>query len=179
MLAVIRKSFVNIDTFTLPLLYKTLVRPLLEYGNTCWGPFNRADQILLERVQRRATRMIHTLRGLRYTERLRALKLPSLYYRRRRGDMVKVYQLLHGAIDQSPSQFFDLDRGSRTRGHQWKLAKPDAVSRSRCSVFGVRVVNDWNALPVPVVSACSVNQFKSRLDAHWAPTMYQVPECPD
>ena len=162
----------------MPLLYKTLVRPLLEYGNACWGPFNRADQVLLERVQRRATRMISSLRGLPYPERLRALRLPSLYYRRRRGDMVKVFQLLHGFIDQSPSLFFQLDRGSRTRGHPWKLVKPTALTRTRRSFFGVRIINDWNALPVSVVSANNVDQFKAKLDAHWSAYMYNVPECP-
>ena len=44
MLAVIRRSFVLINECTLPLLYKTMVRPHLEYGNLVWGPFCRADQ---------------------------------------------------------------------------------------------------------------------------------------
>ncbi|XP_043196519.1 uncharacterized protein LOC122367478, partial [Amphibalanus amphitrite] len=48
-LAVIRRSFVLINECTLPLLYKSLVRPHLEYGNLVWGPFNRADQKLVER----------------------------------------------------------------------------------------------------------------------------------
>ena len=98
LLAVIRRSFVLIDTQTLPLLYKTLVRPLLEYGNLVWGPFNRADQKLVERVQRRATRMVSSLRHLPYEERLRALKLPSLYHRRRRGDMIFMYQMFHSGV---------------------------------------------------------------------------------
>ena len=53
MLALVKRSFACIDTVTLPLLYKSLVRPHLEYGNLVWGPFNRADQKLVERVQRR------------------------------------------------------------------------------------------------------------------------------
>lgn len=39
-----------IFTFTLPLLYNTLFRPFLEYGNVCWGSFNRCDLMLIERV---------------------------------------------------------------------------------------------------------------------------------
>jgi hypothetical protein len=42
-LAVVNKSFVNLDEFTLPLLYKTLVRPHLEYGNVIWGPHFKMD----------------------------------------------------------------------------------------------------------------------------------------
>ena len=123
--------------------------------------------------------MVNSLRGLPYPDRLRALRLPSLYYRRRRGDLIKVFQLLRGYVDVDPAQFFDVVDRSRTRGHQWKLAKPDAVSRVRHKSFAIRVVNDWNALPASVVEACTVDQFKRRLDSHWSDLMYCVPECPE
>ena len=174
-LAVIRRSFANIDKFIFPLLYKTMVRPHLEYGNSVWGPFNRRDQKLVEGVQRRATRMVRSLANLPYPERLSELDLPSLYYRRRRGDMIKVFQLLHGGVDQDPSLFLDLDRGGRTRGHAFKLVKPNAASRVRCFSFSVRIVNDWNTLPCHVVDSTTISQFKARLDAHWANQRYQVP----
>ena len=80
-LGVIKRVFVHLDKCTLPLLYKALVRPHLEYGNEIWGPFNKADQLLVERVQRRATRLLPDLRPLAYEERLRRLQLPSLQYR--------------------------------------------------------------------------------------------------
>ena len=90
-MAVIRRSFQLLDRATLPVLFKTLVRPHLEYGNIVWGPFNRADQQLVERVQRRATKMVPELRHMPYPHRLRALHMPSLYYRRRHGDIIAVY----------------------------------------------------------------------------------------
>ena len=175
-LAVIRRSFELIDEFTLPLLYKTLVRPHLEFGNVAWGPFNRADQLLVERVQRRATRLVASLRHRPYEERLEALKLPSLFYRRRRGDMVQVYQIFHGGVDLAPEEFFTATASDRTRGHPWKLKKPRAESRPRRQAFSARVVNDWNGLPPSVVGAGSVEQFKSELDAHWANIRYLVPD---
>ena len=52
--------------------------------------------------------------------------------------------------------------------------KPRAESRPRRQAFSARVVNDWNSLPQPVVGADSIEQFKSRLDAHWANIRYQV-----
>ena len=69
-LAVIRRSFAQIDEVTLPLLFKSLVRPHLEYGNLVWGPFNRTDQKAVERVQRRATRLMSSIRHLEYPTRL-------------------------------------------------------------------------------------------------------------
>ena len=71
-LAVIRRSFALIDERTLPLIYKALVRPHLEYGNLVWGPFNWADQKRVERFQRRATQMVPGLQHLPYEERLEA-----------------------------------------------------------------------------------------------------------
>lgn len=174
-LAMVRKSFTAINITSLPLLYKSLVRPILEYGNITWGPFNRRDQQAVERVQRRATRLVPTLRNLGYVDRLRALDLPSLYHRRRRGDMIRVFQILRGYIDLDPEQFFTIATHSRTRGHSWKLAKPVAVSRVRRNCFSVRIVTDWNSLPAAVVESTTTNQFKSRLDAHWALQKYDIP----
>jgi len=174
-LAVIKHSFVLVDRTTLPLLYKALVRPHLEYGNSVWGPHNRADQQLVERVQRRATRAVPDLRDTPYRDRLRALDLPSLYHRRRRGDMITVFQLFHEGIDMDPAVFFQLAPASTTRGHPWKLLKPHAATRARRNSFGVRAINDWNQLPPRVVAAETVNQFKARLDQHWAHLKYDVP----
>ena len=93
-LALIRKSFALLDTMTLPLLYKAMVRPHLEYGNVIWGPHYKTDQEAVERVQRRATKLVTTLKHLPYKQRLEALKLPSLgYRRRRRGDMIFINSL--------------------------------------------------------------------------------------
>ena len=42
-LGLIKKSFARLDINTLPLLYKSLVRSHLEYGNAAWGPFFKED----------------------------------------------------------------------------------------------------------------------------------------
>ena len=174
-MAVIRRSFQLLDRTTLPMLFKTLVRPHLEYGNIVWGPFNRTDQKRIERVQRRATKLVPELRNLPYQRRLQELHLPSLYYRRRRGDMIAVYQVLHGRLDLDPQIFFDTAIARDTRGHPWRLVKPRAVSRIRRNAFSVRVVNDWNSLPSAVVTSDTLNQFKNRLDAHWTRIAFTIP----
>ena len=174
-LAVIRRSFCRIDAITLPILFKSLVRPHLEYGNVIWGPFSRGDQQSVERVQRRATRLVPELRDLAYPERLRLLKLPSLYYRRKRGDMIKVFQLIHGLVCIDSAQLLEIRTDTRTRGHPFKLVMPCATTRPRRNSFSVRVVKDWNGLPLEVVSSATLNLFKARLDKHWADAMYAVP----
>ena len=65
-----------------------MVRPHLQYGNIIWGLHFKEDMKAVERVQKRATRMILRIKDLPYTQRLKALNLPSLSYRRKRGDMI-------------------------------------------------------------------------------------------
>ena len=83
------------DEITIPRLFKSLVRPLLEYGNLIWCPRWKKDRIEVEKVQRRATKLIQSIKHLPYEERLRHLKLPILHHRRRRGDMIQVYKIMN------------------------------------------------------------------------------------
>jgi len=72
---------------------------------------------MLEKVQKRAAQLIPSLRDLSYSERLAHLRLLSLYYRRKRGDMILVYQLLHGMLDVDASTVFTFTTYTSTRGH--------------------------------------------------------------
>ena len=173
-LAVIKKSFDCLDMKTLPILYKTLVRPIIEYANTVWGPIYIGDQKKIERIQRRATKLLPELSQLPYQERLKKLNLPSLMYRRKRGEMLMVYRIMTGLTETSPIIFQRSTTGQRTRGHHLKLQKPRAVRVVRRHHLGVRAVNEWNGLPQEVVSSPSLNTFKSRLDAHWKNKMFNL-----
>ena len=63
-LSAITKSFMNLNSDMLPVLCKSLVRPVLEYGNFIWGPFYMHDQIQIEKVQKRATCLVSTVSDL-------------------------------------------------------------------------------------------------------------------
>ena len=128
-----------------------------------WGPFSRADQQLVERVQRRATKMVPELRHLSYAEWLQELKLPSVYHCQRRGDMIMAYQLLHGGIDLDPQDFFTSATGRNTRRHPSRLIKPRAITGIRRNAFSVRVISDWNGLPPTVVSPKHWSSFRTAL----------------
>jgi len=76
---------------------------------------------LLENAQRPATKLAPALRDLSYVDRITVLDLPSLYYRRSRGDMIETYKHMTGiyAVD---AEYIKPDT-SFTRGHSFKLKK--------------------------------------------------------
>ena len=90
---------------TIPLLYMSLVRPHLEYVNAVWKP-HKMDQQKIERVQRRATKLIEDIKDLSYEERLCNLNMPSLQHRRLREDMIDTYKIVTGIYDVDKEFFF-------------------------------------------------------------------------
>ena len=67
-------------------LYKAIIRPHLEYCIQAWRPYRKKDIDKLERIQRRATKIIPQLRDLSYESRLLQCGLTTLETRRLRGD---------------------------------------------------------------------------------------------
>ena len=89
MLGLISRNFDYKSPEVMKRLYTAFVRPHLEYAVQFWSPNYIKDQNLLERVQRRTTKQIPTLRNLSYEERLKRLDMFPLYKRRVRGDLIK------------------------------------------------------------------------------------------
>ena len=89
-LRLIFKSFTYLNKEMFLCLYKSIVRPHLEYATTVWSPMYKKDSIILENTQRRATKMVNSLKNLPYETRLKKLGLPSLEYRRLRSDVIEV-----------------------------------------------------------------------------------------
>ena len=140
----IRRSFSFMDGEMFNNIFRSLVRPLLEYGNTVWSPCYVKDVQLIENVQRRASKLVQGLQDLGYEERLQELKLPSLVYRRLRGDLIQVYKCMHNHYDTE--SLFLIDEGSRTCGHNLKLVREHCGKDVRKKFFSLRVNSLWNKL---------------------------------
>ncbi|KAH0820961.1 hypothetical protein GEV33_001830 [Tenebrio molitor] len=127
MLFLLNKVFRKSSPAIFAKLYKTYVRPVLEFANCVWTPVLQRDIQLLESVQRRATRVPFGRSRPQYTARLSLMGIPSLSARRVRGDLLVVFRAL--SSEQSPIRhLFTLHEGGRTRGHSLKLLKDSVYS---------------------------------------------------
>ena len=170
-LRVIRRTFKYIDAESFLILHKAYIRPHLEYCVQSWNPALQKDINALEKVQRRATKLVPQLKNQTYEERLQALGLYSLQRRRQRGDLIEVFKLLKGFEDVDSQKFFKLKgETSSTRGHALKIYKPTLHKNLNCrkNFFSQRIINDWNNLPAEVVNVKTISQFKKELDSHWS-----------
>ena len=93
-LGMIKRNFTYRTRNIILKLYKSLVRPHLDYCMQVWSPYLAKDKQLLEKVQARATKLITNLKDLPYEERIANLNLTTLEDRRRRGDLIEVYRCL-------------------------------------------------------------------------------------
>jgi len=93
--SVIKRTIKHKNIIVMVQLYKSLVRPHLEYCSPVWNPHYSKDKAMVERVQHRFTRLFSELRVM---TRLKTLKLWSLEERRNRADLIEVYKLMHGLL---------------------------------------------------------------------------------
>eukprot|EP00061_Rhincodon_typus_P007330 g28923.t1 len=97
-------------------LYRTLVRPVMEYCVQFWSPCYRKNIIKLERVQETFSRMLPGLEGLSYKERLDRLGLSSLEHKRFRGDLIEVYKIMRDIDKANSKGLFPRWRSSKLGG---------------------------------------------------------------
>ena len=193
MFFLIRRTFKFLDIQTFLPLYKAIVRSHLDSCISVWAPYKIEQIKQVERVQRLATKMIPGLKGLSYAQRLTKLKLPTLLYRRVRGDLIETFKILNvddvvnenipiddesvddddnksktGKYDPQTVKFLRKWRDVATRvspkNNSLALFPQQAKSGVRQNSFSVRVVNWWNELTDYEVLSPNVNTFKNRLD---------------
>ena len=160
------RNVISKDKITFTKLYKTYVRPHLEYAIQAWNPWNATDIEMLERVQRQATRQIPGIGKMEYEDCLKTLGLTTLQDRRKRGDLIEVHKMLNGITNVQKDQLFEMRDGIQlTRGNIClNLYKHHTRLEIRKNFFTERVINDWNHLPLEVKTAEDTSTFKIYYD---------------
>ena len=181
-LGALKHTFTALDRMAFLNLYKSLIRPHLEYASAAWNPKLKRDKDALERVQRRATRLVDGLSHLSYSERLESLQLPTLHFRRQRTDMIQTFKILKNfdklnytrECNQCGGAMFKPTLSTATRGHNLKLQVQHQLGPKK-NFFSARVTEAWNKLSPDTVNATSVDSFKTKLAKEWGsrPDLYQ------
>ena len=150
-------------------LYKTYVRPHLEFSTPAWSPWTVADKDLLEKVQRKAIRQVTGLRGNSYEERLAELGMVTLEERRHRADMAMTHQIVAMQDGGDRSELFTMAteaaRVTRTAADPLNVRIRHGRLDIRKNFFTVRVTEPWNNVPSEIKSLCP-NAFKNAYARH-------------
>ena len=106
-LRMVKRTFGSLDVEGFRIIYKRFIRPHMEYCVQAWSPYLVKDKVVLETVQRRATKLVRGLKHKSYKERLKILGLTSLEKRRIRGDFIETYKILTNKENINSHQFFE------------------------------------------------------------------------
>ena len=99
----VKRAFIHFD-----IVYNTYIRPYQEYCIQAWSPYYTKDMLMLEKVQRSATKLVIGLKEFTYEERLTQLNLYRLEEKRLQGDLIETFKLLTGKENINPDQFLTL-----------------------------------------------------------------------
>ena len=160
----IKRTYENKSKRNIIALYKSLVRPHLEYCVQAWRPHNQKDIDNLEGVQRRMTKMINGMGEDEYNLRLSKTKLLSLEMRRLRSDLIEVFKIMHNLEGVKREDFFQLRIDTGRRGHSLTILKQHCRLNVRKYFFTHRVVDTWNKMSEDTVNSKTVNRFKNQID---------------
>ena len=167
MIAWVTRNLVVRELSVMRNVYKTMIRPHLEYCAQLWSPpaihGNWSSIIELENVQRRFTRLIDGIGTLSYSERLQALQITTLAERRIRGDLIETFKMLNGLVEYGQGIF------KKSRSGDKIISVPSNngdknIRKISNSYISQRVISFWNKLPTFVRNSGSVTEFKRNLE---------------
>ena len=145
--------------------YKTLVRPIVEYGSVIWDPYTQDNIHKLEMVQRRSARF--TTGKYQFQESvsqmMEELKWPSLETRRKEAKTTMMYKIINKIVD---CDFSFTPASHSLRGHSQKLIIPYAKSQTFQKSFLPDGIRMWNGLSQNTVASSSVEEFKRMVQLH-------------
>ena len=135
------------------------------------GPYMVQDFKVVEKIQRRAPKLVRGLKNIPYEDRLKRLKIYDMKRMLLRGDIIHVFKIMRGLTRLDFNKFFEENEAEQTTGHYKKLKVKRASHKPRAMTFSRRTIQHWNSLPQDVIQAETVDSFKNRLDQHWEMTI--------
>ena len=178
-LGLISRSFHYRTKETIVPLFKSLVRPKLEFAAAAWNPWLEKDIECLEKIQKRLIRLLSNVKGLTYEEKLKDAGLMTLKDRRERGDVIETFKTLNGINNVDKSAWFEIPEQEQnrpgTRSHttirvdgedevRVSLLREHARTDIRKNSFRLRAARAWSEIPDNVRNVKTTNAFKNAYD---------------
>jgi hypothetical protein len=141
-------------------LFKTYIRPVMEYASSSWNTSRPGLVRELEAIQRRFTKRLRGLGSHTYEARLQHLSLQSLEARRLQADLLMVHKVLTGQIDVTPASVGITVSTNSTRGAGINLVVSRAANSTTAQTFSLRVPSMYNRLPSNVKTLKTLSTFR-------------------
>ena len=162
---------------TLVPIYKSFIRPKLEFSVAAWNPWMEGDKNTIEKVQERLIKLLSDAKGKTYEEKLKDVGLTTLTERRERGDAIEAFKTLNGFNQVDKAQWFEIEKEDQRPTRQNVVITEEGERRRknvlivetarlevRKNFFNVRAANIWNKIPDEVREKKTVNGFKAAYD---------------
>ena len=144
--------------------YKMLVRPKVEYAAAVWDPHTKEHINNLEKIQRRAARVVSNdhHQSSSVTKMLKALDWPTLECRRQASRLTTLFKVDKGSVIINSAHLQPAPTRTR-RTHDKQFARLQSNKDIRLNSFFPRTIKQWNSLPQQTVSAPSADAFHKRV----------------
>lgn len=168
MLGFLRRNFALAPTDVKLVLYKTLVRPKLEYASSIWDPHVNSLLLDIEAIQNRSARFILTnySRMASVTSMKSNLNLTDLFVRRKVSRLCLFHKIYHANSTLRELLLFPPTYHSTRSDHQFKVGVPSSRTNCHFSSFIPKTSSDWNHLPACVASIVNPVNFKAAVAGH-------------
>ena len=153
----IKRAFNTRDTGVILNAFKTYVLPHLDYCCQVWSPATKKWSKKIEQVQKRALRLIPSLNGLSYINKLKSLEMLTLENRRNLFDLATMFSMQK---DQESAS--DQNRMKTRSIQNEELSKPKFRLEIRKNFHQIRTTDQWNMLPIEVRKSNSLFTFKKK-----------------
>ena len=160
----------NITQDSFNILYKTYIRPHVEYCIQAWNSYYAKYIDIATREDsppRYRTCLIYPTKNRSRFSSFILFTVGGMQH----GDLMESFKILKQYLNIDSTEFLTLST-SNLRGHDYKLFKPQSHLLIRSEFFTHWVIDLWNSLPPRVINSQLVDAFKNNLDDYWTVTGY-------
>ena len=166
-LGIISRVFKQKNPQTIIPLYKSFVRPFLEFNSIIWSPYTKTYIQKIEKIQEKMCNLMCVSRSLTYQEKLTKLKMHSLRARRIKQQLTFMFKMKNKFVDLCFDNFFQNNSYRKTRGHVFKLLFPKSKTKYRLNFFTCSIIKHWNQLKSTDINVRTISLFKKKIDHYF------------